>query len=56
MACSEDSSPTFRRDRRGAALLASANRRATALDPPIHAAWTMVASTILNLDETITKQ
>ena len=39
------------------ALSASANRRATSgVDPSELAAWTMVTSAILNLDETITRQ
>ena len=48
----------FRKDRPSAVkLLASANRSATRdMDPAEHAAWTTVASVILNLDETITKQ
>jgi hypothetical protein len=47
----------FRRDRPAAdALLAvGESPRRTRLDAAELAAWTMVASTILNLDETITR-
>jgi hypothetical protein len=49
---------SFRRDRQAAAKLLSVGEspRKTRLDAAELAAWTMVASTILNLDETITKQ
>ena len=31
-------------------------KRDEALDPAVHAAWTMTANLILNLDETVTKE
>ena len=48
---------TFRHDQQAALRLLSVGEspRNTRLDPSELAAWTMVASTILNLDETITK-
>ncbi len=48
---------TFRRDRNAALQLLSVGEspRNVRLDPAVHAAWTTVASAILNLDETITK-
>ena len=49
---------SFRRDRNAALQLLSVGEspRNTKLDTAELAAWTMVASTILNLDETITRQ
>jgi hypothetical protein len=49
---------SFRRDRQAAEQLLAVGEspRTTRLDAAELAAWTMVASTILNLDETITKQ
>ncbi len=49
---------SFRRDPQAAPKLLSVGEspRKTRMDPAELAAWTMVASTILNLDETITKQ
>jgi hypothetical protein len=49
---------SFRRDQQAAAKLLSVGEspRDRRLDPAEHAAWTTVASVILNLDETITKQ
>ena len=49
---------SFRRDRQAAIKLLSVgeSERDKRLDPAEHAAWTAVASVILNLDETITKQ
>jgi hypothetical protein len=48
----------FRKDPRAAAKLIAIGESPhdTRLDPVQLAAWTTVASTILNLDETITKQ
>ena len=48
----------FRKDRRSAVKLLGVGEspRDTRLDPSELAAWTTVASVILNLDETITKQ
>jgi mono/diheme cytochrome c family protein len=49
---------TYRKDRQAAMKLLSVGEspRDRRLDPAEHAAWTTVASVILNLDETITKQ
>jgi hypothetical protein len=48
----------YRADRNAALRLLSegVSQRGEALDPSEHAAWTMMASLILNLDETITKE
>jgi len=48
----------FRKDRPSAVKLLGVgeSQRDRRLDPAEHAAWTTVASVILNLDETITKQ
>jgi hypothetical protein len=48
----------YRADKDAAIKLLSvgASPRDQALDPSEHAAWTMMASLILNLDETITKE
>jgi hypothetical protein len=48
----------YRADKDGALKLlrVGASPRDQALDPSEHAAWTMMASLILNLDETITKE
>ena len=48
----------FGRDRQAALKLLSVgeSERNRSLDPAEHAAWTTVASVILNLDETVTKQ
>jgi hypothetical protein len=48
----------FRADAEAAKQLLAVgeSKRDEALDPAEHAAWTMVANLILNLDETITKE
>jgi hypothetical protein len=48
----------YRSDKEGALKLLSlgASKRDEALDPGEHAAWTMMANLLLNLDETITKE
>jgi hypothetical protein len=48
----------YRADKNAALKLLSdgASQRDDALEPGEHAAWTMMANLILNLDETITKE